>query len=532
MGVYRNAATTIAVTTLLVVSLIVLFPAGAQAATISHVAPGASSIPAGTAADLQDDTIRATATITIPTGEHIPIDVAEIYGVLATTNHGGNIATGAVDTLDCSGTTTIQSISSSLARVDSSFTGYGYTAASVADNGYGYGYQYGYSYQYGAKDFDFTGSGYGYGYGSTAGGTVTITVVATGCDVAQAAPGIPTVPYDIQVLVGSASEKLASLPAYVEFTNAACGGGASCNVATADGGGVTLHGSSTTDTGEIAITQIPNVSSVRLTSTTAVPAGSKIEMVPSDSASFGVPTTSISGVLALHIQLKVVDANGNDISNTLGIQVTLKFNIPKLYFDSNPTLSTSQVTLQGFRAGATTSYQSFGATLLGFDTPNNRYNYQAVISSFSSFAAGATAASGGGGGSTTTTPVVVTDADNDGLDDAWETRYFGDISATPGADDDGDGLTNLEEFLKSTNPTSRDSDGDGISDGDEVSQGTNPLDASDPAAVTPGTPPATPPTTPGDPVDEPKKTGSKTPGFEMVALVAALGAALLVARRR
>jgi hypothetical protein len=47
------------------------------------------------------------------------------------------------------------------------------------------------------------------------------------------------------------------------------------------------------------------------------------------------------------------------------------------------------------------------------------------------------------------------DADSDGLSDAWEVQYFGAINnpnATPNADPDGDGFTNLQEYYSGTNP--------------------------------------------------------------------------------
>lgn len=47
------------------------------------------------------------------------------------------------------------------------------------------------------------------------------------------------------------------------------------------------------------------------------------------------------------------------------------------------------------------------------------------------------------------------DTDGDGLPDAWERQYFGSINdprATPDADPDGDGFSNLQEYLAGTNP--------------------------------------------------------------------------------
>ncbi len=50
-----------------------------------------------------------------------------------------------------------------------------------------------------------------------------------------------------------------------------------------------------------------------------------------------------------------------------------------------------------------------------------------------------------------------TDADHDGLPDAWEIQYLGGTNATPNADADGDGQSNLQEYLAGTNPTNADS---------------------------------------------------------------------------
>ncbi len=45
------------------------------------------------------------------------------------------------------------------------------------------------------------------------------------------------------------------------------------------------------------------------------------------------------------------------------------------------------------------------------------------------------------------------DTDNDGLPDAWERQYFGHLGVDLSADPDGDGLTNLQEYQQSTDPT-------------------------------------------------------------------------------
>jgi hypothetical protein len=49
-------------------------------------------------------------------------------------------------------------------------------------------------------------------------------------------------------------------------------------------------------------------------------------------------------------------------------------------------------------------------------------------------------------------PAVHADADANGLPDAWEQRFFGRTGIDPNADEDGDGLSNRQEFEAGTNP--------------------------------------------------------------------------------
>ena len=90
--------------------------------------------------------------------------------------------------------------------------------------------------------------------------------------------------------------------------------------------------------------------------------------------------------------------------------------------------------------------------------------------------------------------VTAGDADGDGLTDRWEELYglstdddgSVDVKNGPEGDPDSDGLSNLEEQTRGTNPNSDDTDDDGLSDSVEdgggefisVTQtGTNPLNA-------------------------------------------------------
>ncbi len=65
------------------------------------------------------------------------------------------------------------------------------------------------------------------------------------------------------------------------------------------------------------------------------------------------------------------------------------------------------------------------------------------------------------------------DSDGDGLDDSWETHYFGSLERTGSDDPDSDTFTNLQEFQAGSNPTNSlstpfDTDADGLPDAWEM----------------------------------------------------------------
>jgi hypothetical protein len=61
------------------------------------------------------------------------------------------------------------------------------------------------------------------------------------------------------------------------------------------------------------------------------------------------------------------------------------------------------------------------------------------------------------------------DDDNDGIPDTWENQYGFDPNDAndAGLDSDGDGLSNLDEYLRNTLPLNPDSDGDTVEDGED-----------------------------------------------------------------
>ena len=73
---------------------------------------------------------------------------------------------------------------------------------------------------------------------------------------------------------------------------------------------------------------------------------------------------------------------------------------------------------------------------------------------------------------------ALTDTDSDGMDDAWEVTYFGNLSATSAADADSDGMTNGEEYLHgfvpNVNDAFADADGDRYPNVFEVRKASDP----------------------------------------------------------
>ena len=69
------------------------------------------------------------------------------------------------------------------------------------------------------------------------------------------------------------------------------------------------------------------------------------------------------------------------------------------------------------------------------------------------------------------------DIDGDGIDNNWENENGLDPydSQDSLSDPDQDGLSNMEEYIYSTNPNNIDTDGDGLNDFDEINSGFDPL---------------------------------------------------------
>jgi RHS repeat-associated protein len=72
------------------------------------------------------------------------------------------------------------------------------------------------------------------------------------------------------------------------------------------------------------------------------------------------------------------------------------------------------------------------------------------------------------------------DSDNDGMNDEWETYWFGDLSRNGADDADQDGLSNVGEYNVGIDPLEPDTDLDGLPDGWEAQYGLDPNAPNDP----------------------------------------------------
>ena len=101
--------------------------------------------------------------------------------------------------------------------------------------------------------------------------------------------------------------------------------------------------------------------------------------------------------------------------------------------------NTSQLAYQWRFNGATIAGATSDALLLQNVSTANEGQYSVVLVNSSGSVISAPAA-------------LMLDADRDGLPDSWEQTYFGGSGQRPTGDFDGDGVSNLDEFLDGTNP--------------------------------------------------------------------------------
>ena len=129
-----------------------------------------------------------------------------------------------------------------------------------------------------------------------------------------------------------------------------------------------------------------------------------------------------------------------------------------------PTLSTLSPSSGGFGTSVTISGYNFGDT-----QGSSVLTFNGVAATPASWTSSSITAPVPNGASTGPVLVVVNglvsnplnftvnvpplDSDGDGLADAWELQYFGNLNQNATGDPDGDGVNNLQEYLQGRNPT-------------------------------------------------------------------------------
>ncbi len=101
---------------------------------------------------------------------------------------------------------------------------------------------------------------------------------------------------------------------------------------------------------------------------------------------------------------------------------------------------TSGLTYQWLFNGANISAATSDTLLLSNVSTNNQGQYSVVLSN-------------GSGSVTSASAALMIDSRGCGMPDSWQLAYFGNLTNTATGDFDGDGVSNLQEFLDGTNPT-------------------------------------------------------------------------------
>jgi bacillopeptidase F (M6 metalloprotease family) len=168
---------------------------------------------------------------------------------------------------------------------------------------------------------------------------------------------------------------------------------------------------------------------------------------------YGVTGSALPNPLAV----RVTDIQGSPVSGT-GVTFTLVSGGGTFTTVSPVATDAAGLALNGFTLGPATGIAAITATASGLIGSPLNFTAQAVLP-------------GGSPG----------DTDGDSMPDAWEIAHGLDPldPSDAAGDDDHDGLSNLTEYTRGTNPQIADTDGDRMPDGWEVQYGLNPLDPRD-----------------------------------------------------
>jgi hypothetical protein len=109
--------------------------------------------------------------------------------------------------------------------------------------------------------------------------------------------------------------------------------------------------------------------------------------------------------------------------------------------------------LTGYAYGANVGWINFSWAT---PTDGNRPRIDPMTGTWSGYAYSANIGWISLAGNLQTLRVARVDTDRDGISDAWEREHFGNLSSAKSTSDkDGDGVTDLNEFIAGTNPTDR-----------------------------------------------------------------------------
>jgi len=177
------------------------------------------------------------------------------------------------------------------------------------------------------------------------------------------------------------------------------------------------------------------------------------------------PTHQYTTAGTYTVSLTATNACGNNTKTKTGYITVNGCTAPVAAFTGTPTSGNAPLTVS-FTDSSTNSPTSWSWNF-GDSGTSTLQNPSHQYTTAGTYGVSLTATNGCGNDTETKSGYILvsppnSDSDADGLPDAWEINYFGNLSQSANGDPDSDGVSNGVEYKLGTNPTINDLPGTGI----------------------------------------------------------------------